>query len=43
MPKRKKEKPPIEMTSQELAEQLFSPELKEKLDEIAHKNVQKPE
>ena len=43
MPRRKKEKQPIEMTSKELAERLFSSELKEKLDEIAHKNDAKPD
>ena len=44
MSKRKKSgKKPIEMTTQELAERLFSPELKEKLDEIAHEKDDKPE
>lgn len=36
MPKSKKEKPLIGMTSKELAEHVFGKELKEKLDEIAH-------
>ncbi|GEM_PF-3505663 len=36
MPKSKKEKPLIEMTSEELAEHVFGKELKDKLDEIAH-------
>lgn len=43
MPKKKPEKKLAEMTSQELAERLFSPELKGKLDEIAHKNDSKPD
>lgn len=36
MPKPKKEKPLIEMNTQELAEHVFGKELKEKLDQIAH-------
>ena len=36
MPKRKKEKPLIEMSTQELAEHIFGKELKAKLDQIAH-------
>ncbi len=45
MTKRKKEQPkqPTEMTSKELAERLFSPELKQKLDEIAHEKDDKPD
>ena len=42
----KREKPagkkPIEMTTEELAERLFSPELKHQLDDIAHEKDDKP-
>ena len=43
MPKRKRpEKRPVEMTSAELAKQVFGTELKEQLDQIAHEKDPKP-
>ena len=41
--KKRKQKKPSEMTTQELAERLFSKKLKKELDEIAHEKDEKPE
>ncbi len=40
--KKRKQKHPSEMTTQELAERLFPKKLKKALDEIAHEKDEKP-
>ena len=42
MPKRKKQKPLIEMTTPELAEHIFGKEVKEKLDQVVRQLDEKP-
>jgi hypothetical protein len=43
MPRRKKEKHPKDMTTEELAREVFPPEVLERLKEIAHENDQRIE